>query len=93
MYRPQPIDTSHVMLSADILALTEALARNTHEAWASRRLAEGWTLGPRRDDARKQHPWLVPYEELPEAEKEYDRATAIGAIKAIVALGYRIEKA
>ena len=35
---------------------------------------------------------LVPYSELPESEKEYDRRTALGALKLILALGYRIEK-
>jgi hypothetical protein len=55
------------------------------------RLAEGWNYGPHRDDERKLHPGLVVYAELPEAEKEYDRATAVQALKAVVALGYRIE--
>ena len=50
-------------------------------------------LRPRRDDARKEHPNLVPYEELSEADKDYDRATAMETIKAILSLGYRIEKA
>jgi hypothetical protein len=34
----------------------------------------------------------VPYDQLPESEKEYDRKMATGTIKAILALGYRIEK-
>jgi len=69
--------------------LTELLARNNHDIWAQKRLAEGWTCGP-RNDALKQNPCLVPYEELPESEKEYDRQTAIQTLKTIVALGYRI---
>jgi len=92
-YEPKPIDTSKVVLAADIQALTELLARNAHDAWASRRLAEGWTYGPERDDARKRHPCLVPYEQLPDSEKQYDRTTAMETIKAIIALGYHISKA
>ena len=92
-YKPAPRDTSGVVLPRPIEALTELLARNTHENWARQRIAEGWQYGPRRDDERKEHPNLVPYEELSEADKEYDRSTAMETIKAILALGYRIEKA
>jgi hypothetical protein len=91
-YEPAPIDTSRVVLSGDLAELTELLARNTHDVWAKGRLAEGWRWGPRRDDRRKEHPCLVPYEALPDAEKGYDRQTALESIKVILALGYRIEK-
>ena len=56
-------------------------------------MAEGWRDGPRRDDACKEHPGLVPYEELTDSEKEYDRNTALQTLQAIIAPGYRIEKA
>ena len=92
-YRPAPIDTSGVKLDDEILQLTEVLAKNTHDIWARQRLADGWRYGPRRDDERREHPGLVPYEALSESEKEYDRATAMQTLKAILALGYRIEKA
>jgi ryanodine receptor 2 len=75
----------------DIMALSEVLARNTHEVWASNRIADGWTYGGIHDDAKKQHPCLVPYEELPETEKAYDRATSLETLKVIVKLGYAIE--
>lgn len=91
-YEPAPIDTSGVALSDEIRHLTELLARNTHDVWARQRLSEGWRFGPRRDDASKEHPCLIPYEQLPEPEKEYDRKTAMETIRAIMALGYRIEK-
>jgi RyR domain len=92
-YKPAPIDTSRVKLSGDILRLTEELARNAHELWAQERIAQGWRYGAERNDARKEHPSLVSYEELPEAEKIFDRNTAMGTLKAILALGYRIVKA
>jgi len=68
------------------------LARNAHDIWARQRLADGWRFGPRRDDAKKEHPCLVPYEDLPESEKVYDRSAAMETLKAILALGYRIMK-
>ena len=91
-YRPAPIDTSKVRLPREIEDLTERLSRNAHEIWAQQRLADGWRWGPARDDVRKLHPSLVPYEELPESEKVYDRSTAMETVKAILALGFRISK-
>jgi hypothetical protein len=91
-YQPEPIDTSAVVLSPDIVQLMERLARNTHDVWAQERIKQGWRYGNRRDDGRKEHPSLVPYEELPELEKIYDRNTATEALKAIIALGYRISR-
>jgi hypothetical protein len=89
-YAPAPVDTSGVELSADVRELTELLAKNTHETWAQQRIRDGWQYGPERDDKKKHHPCLVPYEELPESEKEYDRRTALETLRAIVALGYRV---
>jgi ryanodine receptor 2 len=90
-YRPDPIDTE-APLPDDLLELTELLARNAHDVWARLRLAQGWRWGPQRNDAAKEHPSLVPYEALPESEKQADRDTVIGTLKAIRALGYRVEK-
>ena len=72
-YEPKPIDTSPIKLPRDIDELAEILARNIHDLWAQERIAEGWNFGLQRDDARKEHPNLVPYEDLPEPEKNYDR--------------------
>ncbi|MDR1800661.1 MAG: Ryanodine receptor Ryr [Lachnospiraceae bacterium] len=91
MYTPQPIDTTNIILTDDIIALGELLAKNTHEVWAANRIADGWTYGEKRDDALKHHPCLIPYEELPESEKEYDRATATETLKLILNLGYEIK--
>ena len=91
-YEPRPLDTSSIVLSDELEALTEYLAENAHDIWASQRLADGWSYGPERDDARKLHPCLVPYAELPDAEKVYDRRAAMETLKTIIALGYRIEK-
>lgn len=91
-YQPAPIPTGHVRLGDDILALTELLARNSHDVWARQRIADGWRHGPRRDDALKEHPGLVPYEQLAESEQEYDRQAALETLRTILALGYRIVK-
>jgi class 3 adenylate cyclase/tetratricopeptide (TPR) repeat protein len=89
-YQPWPIDTSSIGLPEDLLVLTERLAENAHDIWARQRLADGWVHGPRRDDAMKRHPCLVPYDELPDSEKQYGRNVALETLKAILALGYTI---
>ena len=91
-YNPNPIDLSDVALDASLESLVEALAENVHDTWAKGRMDDGWTYGLVRDDAQKRHPCLVPYNELPESEKEYDRNTAISTLKFIVKNGFGISK-
>jgi ryanodine receptor 2 len=90
-YVPKPIDTSHVRLD-HLDDVIERLAENAHEIWAQQRIKDGWHLGTTRDDARKEHPCLVPYAQLPESEKEYDRIMSSQTLKVLVALGYKITK-
>ena len=92
MYTPKPIDTSGIILEEDLLMLTERIAENVHDVWAKGRISQGWSYGEKRDDDKKLTPCLVPYNELPESEKEYDRNTAIETIKLILSLGYTISK-
>ena len=92
-YTPQPIETSAIRLPEELNLLVEQMAKNVHDVWAARRIADGWTYGEKRDDEKKTHPCLVAYEELPESEKAYDRDTAIGTLKAILKLGFKIEVA
>lgn len=89
-YTPQPIDTSDVKLPEELELLVEQMAKNVHEVWAETRIAQGWTYGEQRNDQLKTHPCLVPYEKLPEEEKEYDRNTSIGTLKLILKLGFKI---
>lgn len=89
-YTPQPIDTSDVILPDNLMSLSEELAKNVHEVWAKSRMEQGWTFGEERNDENKKHPCLVPYEELSEEEKDYDRNTSQETLKLIVKLGYSI---
>lgn len=91
-YTPRPIDVSGIELPDELASLTESLARNVHEVWAATRIAQGWRPGPERSDERKEHPCLVPYDELPEQERTYDRNTAIETLKLIRHLGFEIRK-
>ena len=91
-YIPKPVDTDDILLPAELTPLVEQMARNVHELWAQSRIDQGWTYGDERSDALKQHPCLVPYEDLPEVEKDYDRDTAIGTLKLICKLGFKITR-
>ena len=91
-YIPQPMDTSDVQLPQELNELVEEMAKNVHEVWAQSRMDQGWTYGEERNDALKHHPCLIPYEELPEVEKAYDRDTAVGTLKLISKLGFKITK-
>ncbi len=92
MYIPNPIDTSKIILSNDLIELTELIAENVHDVWAKGRISEGWKYGPVKNSDKKETPFLIPYSELPESEKDYDRNTAYETLKLIVKLGYTIEK-
>lgn len=92
-YIPSPIDTQDIILPEELDALMENIARNVHETWAKQRIADGWKYGPVRNDATKEHPCLVPYDELDESEKVYDRTTAGQTLKLIMKLGFTITKA
>jgi RyR domain. len=79
-YTPNPITIDRKMLSEALSVLLEDLAKNVHENWAAGRLRDGWSLGHVRNDEMKEHPSLIPYEELPESEKEYDIATVLATL-------------
>ena len=90
LYTPTAIATEEVALPPELDALVERLAENNHDHWARQRIEAGWTYGPQRNDARKTHPDLVPYRDLPEGEKEYDRTSVVETLKVILMLGYQI---
>lgn len=92
-YIPQPINTKGVVLPEELDVLAEEIAKNVHEVWSEGRMKDGWTYGEERDDTKKRHPCLVPYENLTETEKEYDRNTSQETLKLIMKLGFKIVRA
>lgn len=91
-YIPNPIDTEDIKLPKELEPLIEEMSKNVHEVWSKTRIEQGWTYGKERNDELKQHPCLIPYEELSEDEKTFDRNTSIGTLKLIMKLGFRISK-
>ena len=92
MYNPSPVNTRDIALPASLVELTEQIAENVHENWALGRIRDGWVYGPERDDEKRHHPCIVPYEELSEEEKDYDRRTAGETLKLILKLGFKITR-
>ena len=89
-YVPNPVDTTDVKLPMELESLVEKMAKNVHEVWAQTRISQGWSFGEERNYAAKKHPCLVPYEELSEEEKTYDRNTSVQTLKLILKLGFKI---
>ena len=89
-YIPNPLELSSIALPEQLMPLIEIIAKNVHETWAHKRFAEGWTYGCKRNDDLKTHPCLVPYDQLPDEEKEYDRNTVLNTLRTIISLGFTI---
>lgn len=92
IYEPSPIGLDDVELSDDLAELQEAIAENAHEIWAKNRREQGWSYGPERNDQKKETPDMIPYCNLPESEKLYDREMAMQTLKLVKKLGFEIVK-
>jgi len=61
----------------------ELLAEMEHRRWVAERLLAGWTYGPKKDLERRENPNLVPWVELTEEIRNYDRDT-VGKISTLL---------
>jgi ryanodine receptor 2 len=91
-YTPKPKNLDDIVVPEALTPLAETIAEHVHDVWAEGRIKEGWTYGEKRDDDAKKHPCLLPYADLPDSEKEYDRNTAAGTVKLILAAGFVISQ-
>lgn len=91
-YEPRPIPLDGIEVPEELADMIEALAKHVHDIWALQRLADGWNFGEERNETAKTNPCLVPYEELPESEKVYDRNVVLGTVRAIIGLGFTVSK-
>ena len=92
VYEPSPIGLDDVELSDDLTELQEAIAENAHEIWAKNRKDQGWSYGSERNDQKKETPDMIPYCNLPESEKLYDREMAMQTLKLVKKLGWELKK-
>lgn len=91
-YIPHPIEAEGFTLPKELEELSELMAKNVHEVWAKTRIEQGWKYGETRNDEKKEHPCLVPYEELPEEERVYDRNTSKETLRFILKAGFDITR-
>lgn len=92
MYKPKPIETGSINLPENIQELVERLAASVHDTWATGKIGKGYSYGEVTSDEAKTHADLIPYEDLTEDKKEYDRNTVLATIKGVYALGFEIGK-
>lgn len=53
-------------------ALSGQTPADLHASWCEHKIRVGWVYGPDKDERLKTHPCLVPYDELPERQKDKD---------------------
>jgi hypothetical protein len=58
-----------------------------HESWCAAKVRDGWKAGPVKDAEKKEHPCLVPYDQLPEAQKRKDHLFASTVTEMAISLG------
>jgi RyR domain len=54
------------------MANPNATPEDSHKSWLAQKQAEGWTYGPVKDPAKKEHPCFLPYDELPQEQRVKD---------------------
>lgn len=91
VYKPAPLDLSHVRLTPAQTMLVDRLAENGHNVWARDRVAQGWTYSSVQDIPARRNPRLVPYRLLDEATKRSNRDSLCQAVRTLLGYGYNIE--
>lgn len=82
-----PLDINRPVLPERLI---EQVARNVHDQWVQERRRQGWTWGEHRDDDKKEHPGIAPYDSLTDDEKEIDRVTVRAVISSLLSVGATI---
>jgi len=92
MWQPEPTDTHDVVIPPQVADVMEILSQHAHDTWGRKRIEDRWRYGPTRDDEEKLHPNLVPYDQLTDGEKSYDRELIAETIRLLLKLGFTIER-
>lgn len=68
----------------------ERLSIMEHERWMNSKLKAGWKYAPETNKSMKQHSALIPWEDLPEAEKDKDRDLVRAIPRLLTEIGYTV---
>lgn len=82
----QTFEELHSNLSKDkkqIVNDIELLAKIEHKRWIAEKVIAGWSYGKVRDNIQLFHPDLIPYEQLAEEKKNFDRLPSVNMFKII----------
>jgi RyR domain len=84
---PARSEEAGVGFPADVL---EQLARDEHDRWMSAKVAAGWSYGTPTDEEAKRHEAILSWAELPEGQKDKDRAVVTGIPALLGRCGYAV---
>jgi hypothetical protein len=70
----------------------EKLAVKEHERWMKQKFEDNWQPAEETDKAKKLHKDMVPWEQLPEVEREKDRALVRAIPRILAKAGYLMVK-
>lgn len=82
---PEPADDVVSILRQHL----ELLAEEEHDGWMDHKLRNDWQPGP-RDDKNRRHDGLIPYRELPDPVKQFDRNSVEKFPQLVTSAGFRI---
>lgn len=82
-----------MVLNNDLNQIVQKFSEHYHDAWASRKLENGWTYGDQWSDVNKTHPRLKPYNMLSDYERERYKEPVRESLKALLAIGWSVEHA
>lgn len=82
-----------MVLNNDLNQIVQKFSEHYHDAWASRKLENGWTYGDQWSDMNKTHPRLKPYNMLSDYERERYKEPVRESLKALLAIGWSVEHA
>ena len=74
------------------LTIAEDLAKMEHDRWVRDKERDGWRYGPERNDEQKLHPLMVPWEELPDEQRDKDRNPMRELPRILGRVGLQIER-
>lgn len=82
-----------MVLNNDLNQIVQKFSEHYHDAWASRKLENGWTYGEQWSEVNKTHPRLKPYNMLNDYERERYKEPVRESLKALLAIGWSVEHA
>ena len=85
-------DSPHPAVTSFDDATLLKLSKAEHDRWMNEKLANGWTYALVRDNTKKHHPMLIPFDQLPVEEQRKDTAIIQNIIPLLASVGLKVVK-